>query len=70
MPKKNNAKIDELIILEELFLDQLNYKIEAVFSLLKLRKHNVEEIDSFLSQLIDLAQINITDLKKLKRDRS
>lgn len=60
----NQSTIAEAIVLEELFLDQLQFKLSAAMNLYTLKQDSNQEINSFISQLHDLTHKNITLLKK------
>lgn len=49
----------EMRVLEELFLDQLEYKIFAVLSLQSIRRHRRKEILSFMEELSRITKENI-----------
>lgn len=60
---KNNPAL-ELIILEELFLDQLAFKLQATLSLQPLPKSTTKAIESFGKELERLTHENIELFKQ------
>lgn len=49
----------KLLTLEELFYDQLNFKIMSLFNLLTVQKQNRREIISFLERLKEITVENL-----------
>lgn len=62
--KNPPPSIAEAIILEELFLDQLQFKLAAAMNLYTLKQERQREIDSFIDQLQNLTDENISLLQK------
>ncbi len=61
-------KVKELLLLEEHFLDQLDYRIKSVFEVMNILRHNVREIESFIKMLEDLTAENLEVLtQELKK---
>ena len=63
------GKLAEAIVLEELFLDQLTFKISAIMNLYTFKQESKREINSFIEQLNTITRENITLLQKLYDDR-
>lgn len=59
-------KVAELRILEELFYDQLTFKLSAILSILQLKGKDKEAMESFSQQLSELTLQNISLLSKRK----
>lgn len=64
MSQEGKKHINEAIILEELFLDQLDFKISATLSLQPLPKQATETIISFSKELIGITEENLHLLRK------
>ncbi len=57
-------KIFELEVLEELFFDQLEFKLRAIFLLLTVARKQRREILSFIDQLTELTRENLDIIHK------
>ena len=55
--------IAELLTLEELFLDQMNFKLRSVFSIQTISRKHQEELLSFMQELEELTEKNRTLLQ-------
>lgn len=62
--KNPPPSIAEAIVLEELFLDQLQFKLAAAMNLYTLKQEHRREIYSFIDQLQNLTDENISLLQK------
>ncbi len=65
MPNLKDKHVTEVIILEELFLDQLAFKLQAAMSLQPLPKDVTRAIESFGKDLERITQENMELLKHL-----
>lgn len=61
-PKKVSP--DEVFVLEELFLDQLIFKLSAIFDLYTIQKEHKNELNSFIERLKTITHENLKLLKK------
>lgn len=55
----------DLEVLEQLFLDQVEFRLESSLLLYNFLKHNRKEVLSLLTQLKDLTKENLTLIKVL-----
>ncbi len=62
--KKNKHSLHEIFVLEELFLDQLIFKLSSTFDLYKIKQKEKREIKSFIDQLESITRENLKILKK------
>lgn len=53
----------EALTLEELFFDQLHFKLEALLSIKTFGRKEKAKIDSFIHQIDELTKENIKELK-------
>lgn len=63
--KKQQQSAKEAAVLEELFLDQLRFKLNATVDLYTFEPGSKKEILSFIKRLDDLSKENINLLKKI-----
>jgi len=61
----NDKKIRRALYLENQFLDEVDFRISSIFTIMQFGKHKIKEIDSFLQQLRILTKDNIAAMKKL-----
>lgn len=59
-----NKDLKEVKVLEEIFLDQLNFKISALFAFRKFSKTNFLELKSFINELRNITYENLNLLDK------
>ncbi|MBP9758911.1 hypothetical protein KBD45_04380 [Candidatus Dojkabacteria bacterium] len=59
-----NKELNEVKVLEEMFLDQLTFKLSALFAFRKFSKTNFIELTSFIDQLKNLTYENLKLLEK------
>lgn len=63
LKKSRKASLKEAYILQELFLDQLTFKLGAVLDLYTFNRKNKRELMSFIDQLKEITHENLKLLR-------